>query len=244
MVIAAETDLGIGIYSPAEVALYARVRTQTINRWFYGHQSTGAVVMPQRGADSKDISFLDFVQALAIRAIRRVHGVPLQKIRGTVEFDKVHYGVSHPLAMQHTTYLYDRQGSAPAEADADARYDLVIKLPLYDDSDKLIAITGKTAGNQMIKEVVELFLKDVSFGESGLAEAYSAWQRDGLEITMNPKRHFGEPLLPSGYTAPAIWEAVKIEGSIDVAAKAYGIDRKEVELACSYLDFLQGSSAA
>src|SRR5438445_597141 len=62
-------------------------------------------------------------------------------------------------------------------------------------------------------------------------------------VKMNPRRHFGDPLLPSGYTAQAIWEAVKAEGSLEAAAKAYGVDRTEVELACSYLDFLQGTSA-
>jgi hypothetical protein len=251
MAIATTNLLGLGIYTPAEAAMYARVRTQTVNRWFYGSKIGSSVVSPERGGESKDVSFLDFVQILAIRAIRREHGVSLQKIRSAVEYAKKHYKVSHPLAMEHTTYLYirkpsklnEKNESGGNETEDDNLYELIISLPKKDDH-ALVELTGKKAGNQMIREVIELFLKDVSFGAGGLAKEYCAWKWQGLEVKMNPKRHFGEPLLPSGYSASALWDAVRIEGGIDAASRAYGIDRMEVELACSYLDFLQGASAA
>jgi hypothetical protein len=242
MVSAADNLLNLGIYTPAEAAFYARIRTQRMNSWLYGSKNANPVVSPERGEESRDVSFLDFVQALAIRSIRRDHRVSLQKIRGAVDFAKVHYKVSHPLAMQHATFLFDRKSKRGEFRDDDARYELVIKLR-GDKGEELIQVTGAKAGNKMIAEIVELFLKDLTFDEEGRPEEYSAWRWGEHSVKMNPRKHFGDPLLPSGYTAQAIWESVKAEGSLEAAAKAYGVDRTEVELACSYLDFLQGASA-
>jgi len=144
--------------------------------------------------------------------------------------------------MQHTTYLFERGRRSRKFADDENTYELVIRLSGEDD--KYYQLTGTKAGNRMINEVVELYIRDVSFGDDGLANAYCAWTRNKLAVTMNPKRGFGEPLLPSGYSAKSIWEAVASEGSIDAVTRVYGIDRMEVELACSYFDYLQGPPTA
>ncbi|HUY34342.1 MAG TPA: hypothetical protein VMV69_16470 [Pirellulales bacterium] len=60
-----------------------------------------------------------------------------------------------------------------------------------------------------------------------------------MEITMNPHRHFGEPLTPSRYTAVALAQAVTAEGSIERAAIAYGVEPREVEMAFRYFSSLQ-----
>jgi hypothetical protein len=62
---------------------------------------------------------------------------------------------------------------------------------------------------------------------------------------MNPHKRLGEPFLPScGYTAQALWESTLAEGSADRAAKAYGVEIGDVELACEYIDHLTGCDAA
>ena len=94
-----------------------------------------------------------------------------------------------------------------------------------------------------MREIAEVYMSDISYDSHGLAMEYVALQRGGLRVVMNPKKRFGEPLVPSGYTAETLWEAAKSEGSVEAAAKAYGVDRTEVELACCYFDFLQGTSA-
>jgi hypothetical protein len=245
MATATDNILRIGLYTPAEAAFYARIRTQLMTSWLYGGKNRQPVVEPQRGPEVRDVSFLDFVQALAIRAIRRDYRISLQKIRGAVEFAKAHYGESHPLATRHKTFLFDRNSAKNEKPDdEDSRYELVINLEENGKTESLVQLTGHKAGNRLIGEIVELFLKDVSFDGSGRAAEYRAFAYGDLAVTMNPHRHFGEPLLPSGYPAQTLWEAVPIEGSIEAAAKAYGIDATEVELACRYLDFLEGPSTA
>jgi hypothetical protein len=238
--------LGQGIYTPSEAAFYARERTQTVSAWIMGSKSRKAVIHRQFENEERFVSFLEFVQTLAIASIRRQYGVPLQTIRVAVNEARTRYGVEYPFAMHHTTHLFQRVSAQTAASeqnspldeeseDAGRKFELFIKLK----NQPFAQLTGRHRGNYAIKEVVELYLQDVSFGKNGLAEEYRAWSRFGLEIKMNPKKRFGEPLTPSGYTAQTLWQAVISEGSIELAAKAYGVARKEVELAFSYVDSLK-----
>lgn len=243
--------LGIGLYTPAEAALFARVRTQLITRWIFGDKKGKPVVRAQLAdADDKIITFLDLVQALAIRAIRTQYPqISLNRIKKAAtnaeRFSKIRY----PFAMAHTTFVYYRGESNDVLADEatptdeDEDDDPICEIVLKNNAN-LTQVTGKKAGNMMIKEVAELYMTDLTFDESGMAMEYTPFQRDGLAVTLNPKKHFGQPLLPSNYTALALAEAAKTEGSIDAAARVYGVDRKEVELACGYFDFLQGPVTA
>jgi|GEM_PF-1064375 len=239
--------LGQGIYTPEEAAFYARERTRTVTAWIMGSKSRRAVMHRQFENEGRFVSFLDFVQTLAIASIRRQYGVPLQTIRQAVEEARTRYGVEFPFAMEHTTHLFQRsdlpeRGGALVSEDtsADRKFELFIKLK----DQPLVQLTGKNRGNYAIKQVVELYLSNVSFGTNGLATEYTAWNRWGLAIKMNPKRRFGEPLTPSGYTAQTLCEAVTNEGGIESAAKAYGVDCAEVELAYSYVDSLKAPPRA
>ncbi len=227
MVALSEPLLGQGLYTAAEVALYARVPVQTVTRWLFGHGSRAAVMRPQLLEEERIVSFLDFVQTLAIRAIRLQYSVPLQRIRQAVDCASQKYGVDYPFARPHKTFLFGK--------------DILIKL----DDDRIVQVSGKHAGNQMLKEVVELYMTDLTFGTDGLAKLYRPFTWNNQTVTMNPQVRFGEPLITTcGYTARALWEAVQDEGGIDAVVEAYGVSKVEVELACRYFDHLQGNMAA
>lgn len=223
-----KNELGIGVYTPAQAAFYARVRTQTMNRWIFGDEQGKAVVPSELGAiDGKIVTFRDFVQSLAIRAIRtQYQKISLQKIRGAVELAKQQLGVSHPLARPHKTYIYQDK-------------ELVLEV-----DGKLVQLSGKHSRNLMMGPIAELYLDRLNFGEDGFAMSYRAWGIKDRPITMNPKRRFGEPIVEScGYTAETLWQASVAEGGIDAAAKAYGVDQQDVVLACDYYDHLMSVAA-
>ena len=93
MIATAKNKVGKGLYSVPEAAFYARLRTQTMNRWLFGNNQGGAVLDPQYGDESKDVSFLDFVQSLAVRSITtspKARRIPVQKIRQAVELSLIH----------------------------------------------------------------------------------------------------------------------------------------------------------
>lgn len=224
--------LGQGLYSVTEAALYARVKRPMMRRWVFGDGQGEPVITPQIQNDEKLISFLDFVQTLAIRTIRRNKLVPLQRIREAMDFARERFGMQYPFAMRHTTYLWGDS--------------IVIVPPGADPNEevKYVEATGRHKGSILLKPIVEVYLEDLSFNPAtGLAEQYEIFERHGIPITMNPHRRFGEPLLPSGYSARTIWDAVEIEGGVCEAATAYGISREEVEAAMRFLDALSGEVA-
>jgi hypothetical protein len=248
MVSAVADHLGVGIYSPAEAAFYARERTATVVRWLFG-ASGEPLIESQLDPSEKTVTFRDFIQMLAVSAIRKQYDVPLQTIRRGLEVAKKRYGVQYPLAMAHKTYLFERgtkrkrgQKADGSETDPSKRFEIIISLPRdgSKDDDNLVQVTGSDAGATLLKEVVELFLRDVSYDAMGIADEYYPFREGDARIRMNPHLHFGEPLTPSGYTALALWESVTAEGGIEPAAKVYGVEPKEVELAFSYISSLQG----
>lgn len=227
MVVAAENVLGVGLYSIEEVALYARVSRKLANRWFFGTNDGNAAISPQL-IDGKFISFLDFVQMTAIREIRQKKGadrVPLEKIRQLLAIAH-EQGVTHPFARENVTFRWHNE--------------LGLALP----DGRLIEASGKHRRAVYLKEIVMLYKGDLGYDSEGLANLYHAWRWEGCAVDMNPHVRFGEPFLPScGYSAQSLWEAATDEGNVEAAARAYGVEKKEVEAACRYFDMLQGKAA-
>ncbi len=220
--------LGVGLYTPEEAALYARVRTQTVTRWIFGAGGE-PVFEPQVAKSERLVSFLDLVQTMAIRAIRITKLVPLQKIREAVHMAQEEFNVSHPLARPHKIFLFGD--------------DVIINVGDA-ESKKLIQLTGRNKRNYVMAPVAELFMRDIYF-ENATARWYTPLTDGDLEVRLDPQLRFGEPMIKScGYTTRALWDAYRAEGGIEAAAKAYGVDIKEVELACRFYDQILPKSAA
>lgn len=182
------------------------------------------------GKSDRFVTFLDFVQSLAVRQIRIDLEVPLVKIRQGIENARKHYDVEFPLAMDHTAYLYAGE--------------LIIRKAKEKD-EQLIQVSGKEAHHQMLQQVVRVYMKDLSFGTNDLAYAYQAFIYNNVDISMNPQFRFGEPLLRScGYSARALWESARAEGSIELAAMEHGVTAAEVETAYRYYESLKIPKAA
>ncbi len=222
--------LGKGMYTVAEAALYCRVTTAMMTRWLFGTASGEPVMVPQFGTEERLVSFLDLVQTLAIREIRNQHKVPLPKFRQALQCAEETLGLKHPFARHHCTYLLNGE--------------LVIRRT--QDEDDFVEASGKHRGQRLFA-FVEMYLKSLDFTPDGLAYKYRIFASNHstpVAVTMDPKVRFGEPLLPSGYTALTISGAIKTEGSVNQAAEAYGISVEEVEAAYQFADHLAGKSAA
>jgi uncharacterized protein (DUF433 family) len=220
--------LGVGLYTTAEAALYAGIKPAMMSRWIHGGGASEPALRAQLpGNQNKIVTFLDLIQSLAVRSIRiQAAPVPLQKIRDAVDTIKEKYRIDFPFARKHTTYIYGK--------------DVLIEIP----GDGLIQVTGKHANHYMMKKVIEMYMERVEYGENGLATKYTAYQSDGVQIVMNPKVRFGEPVVSScGYTARALYDACIAEGGYDAAAKAYEVSPSEVRVAFQYIDSLEKPSA-
>ena len=88
-----------GLYTLTEAALYAKMTPVTLGRWLYGDKSHAAL----RGSlisksEGKFLTFLEFVEALAVRTLRNTHGLSLQKIRAALDMAKRDYRIDYPFA--------------------------------------------------------------------------------------------------------------------------------------------------
>jgi uncharacterized protein (DUF433 family) len=207
-----------GIYTIQEAALYARVSSKTLHRWFTGNADGDSVINPiQEIEHGKFINFLDFIQTLAIRAIRNQYKIPLYKIREAIENAKSDYDVEYPFARKHITYTDGKE----------------IFIEFGED---LVNLTGKHQGQLNFKRIVELYLEDLAFGDEGYAIKFTP--AEGIILT--PKLRFGEPVVEKcGITAYTLYEAAQIEGGFERAAYLYEVSIEDVKTAYRYFDSLK-----
>jgi hypothetical protein len=209
-----------GLYSPAEAAMYARISSSMANRWLFGTSRHQPALRRQMDCDGdKVVTFVDFVQMLTVRQIRTQQEISLQKIRQAVDYLD-HKGIDFPFARPHQLFIFDGD---------------IVYLSADED---LYFVSGKQRAQHLLKPIVEPHLERLSFDASGIASQYVARDECGIQITMKAGSRFGEPTLPSGYTARTLWEATQVEGGYEPAAKAYGVPRKEVIAAFEYYDSL------
>jgi uncharacterized protein (DUF433 family) len=221
--------LGIGLYTPAEAALYARIAPQTLSRWLFGSSGGKAVLDPQIEGE-RIVTFLDFIQAMAVRSIRNTKKIPLPKIREGVRIAQEEFGIEYPLAKKHTIFLFN---------------DEVIVNVGDTESRRFLQASGKNKRNYLLTKVAELFVDDIGFDPEGFAAWYKAFEHKSYTIKMDPKLRFGEPMIAEcGYSAQALWDAYRSEGGIENAAKVYGVKEGEVETACRYFDQILQKTAA
>jgi uncharacterized protein (DUF433 family) len=221
---------GVGVYSIPEAARYAKIHQNTLRNWFSG----GTDRAPLRGVeieseDFKVITFLDFVEAVAIRSLRVDYGVSFQKIREAVKIAKERYGITHPFAHQkHKTVLVGKE--------------LHVFLP--EDQTNPVQLTGRFSGQKSFKPCIERYMDDLVFDESGIAQLYKAFRFNGQEIILNPRVHFGDPIVKeNGYTAETLYRAAVTEGSVERAAHLYDASIASVDAAYRYWNNELGKAA-
>lgn len=237
--------LGVGLYSPSEAALYARVTTNLMKRWLYGNKRGESVIEPQFGqTEEKDVTFLDFVQALAIRRIRRERpGISLQTIREAYFRAKEEFKQPYPFALDSTHVGLFGPPDEPKKQ--------VIWLCVGKDEEganKYFQLTGKKFGNQMLGEIVRGYAYRLIFDDTTrLAKKFLAYptSQDASEyIVMDPAVRFGEPFLEScGYTARTLYDAYQSEGTPGRAADVYGVKPEQIALVVEYFDYLKPNAA-
>lgn len=218
-----KNKLGTGLFTIAEAAMYARVSTRLISRWIYGTKSAEPVISPEYGDDDKVVSFLDFVQTLAIREIRNTENIPLQKIRQAVKLAKSKYGMEYPFAMRNVTFWDGNE---------------IVICPTGDEYGPIIQASGRQQGQQYFRFMWG-YMDKLEFRNGNLCDLYDIFAHKKTTIKMDPKIRFGEPIIPSGYSASYIWDAIHVEKGVENVSKIYQIPLQEVEAVNRfYVDYL------
>lgn len=216
-----------GLYTVSEAATYARMHVRTLSNWLYGGTSVDALRRTQiPRTEGRFLTFIEFVEALAIRNLRANYGVSFQKIRQGVNEAKEKFGIECPFADRfHKTYLVGE--------------DLHIILR---GEENPIQLTGREKGQESLRVCLEQFMHDLEWDAKNVASAYIAYRypiQDGnpIMIKMRPTLYFGAPIVEGrGHTAETLWRAALAEGSEPKVAEYYEVDVNAVIAACRYCE--------
>lgn len=231
--VSSKLEIGMGVYTPKEAALYSGLRPATFNRWFFGNKQGKNVVRPRIAPDGGErvVAFWDLMQAVAIRNLRLSplgKRVPLEHIREAVEAcEKI--GFSFPLARRHTLFVFlDR---------------LILKLG---EEYVGLSATADDKDQWYNKQIVEPFISDVSFKDDGMAFKWTPYYYRDFRVSLNSETRFGAPIVESSdgksihISVDALVDSIVSEGSVEAAADAYEVPVDAVLAAKNYLDNLSG----
>jgi len=232
-----------GLYTVAEVARYARMSTPRLNYWLYGDRKHSALHPPTiLRTEGKWLTFLEFVEVLAVHTLRNQYRLSFQRIRAAVNEARDTYGIEYPFANQdHKTYLIGND----------------FHIELNKGASSLVGLTGRDKKQQSFRPCIEPFMKNLEFDNKKTAIAYIAYRypipnesakestivasrpsaaiETTINIRMDPRYCFGEPVVEgTGYTADTLWRAALAEGSEARAAEFYEVTVNHVLAAFQY----------
>lgn len=221
--------LGRGLYSLGEAAQIVRVTPQSLRRWVYGNAQGEAVFRSEYQDDGAGtLSFLDLMQALAVRAAtRRDPKIPLPTIREAVLEAEQKHGVPYILARRHKLFALDKS--------------LMIRI----DDGRIAGLAGSDRSQEMMVPIIEPFVDEISFdSETGLANEWRPYSYENYAVVLNPALRFGQPLIqPGGYKVDEVLRTIRSEGSIEATAELFGIEDSAVRACLKYKDLFSREAA-
>jgi uncharacterized protein (DUF433 family) len=219
-----------GLYTIGEAAIYAKMPVTTLGYWLYGDRNHPALrqtlIAKEEG---RFLTFLEFVEALAVRTLRHTYNLPLQQIRTALDICKKEYKIEYPFSdKEHQTSISGKE--------------LLIN---FKDNPNPVQLTGRNKRQQSFRPCVEPFMRDLVFDNQRTAKAYIAHRypvpnEQTINIIMNPSYCFGDPVVDgTGYRAETLWKAAVAEGSEAKAAEFYEVSVNQVIAACRYCDEIE-----
>jgi len=215
--------IGLGLYAPGEAGALANVGVARIRRWLRGH-TIGDKTYPalwksqleQFSLGQLYLSFLDLVQLRVAKAFIDA-GLSPQKVRCAIEFGSEIVACDYPLA--HARFRTDGE--------------TVILHVLQDDGDeRLIDLFSR--GQYLMQKIIEPSLKNLEFDTADIATRW--WPLGRLQgIVIDPQRQFGRPIDDAtGVPTNVLAKAVRVEGSVALAAKQYMVPVASVRQAVAF----------
>lgn len=205
-------------YPLVTAAEYLRLPKETLRSWIAGRSSAAL------GSDRSSplivvagppatLSFWNLAEAFVLAAIRRQHGVPLQKVRKALKYVERELGVTQPLIREEfrtdgVELFIERCGGL---------------------------INASREGQLAIREALEARLERIDFDAEGLAFRLFPFIRAGEHgarraIEINPRRAFGRPLLAgTSITADVVQSRFRAGESAADLAHDYNVTVELIE---------------
>lgn len=215
---------GKGLYTIGEAAFYAKMPQTTLAQWFFGRGDQEAYRQAElEGSSQRFLTFDEFIEAVAIRALRKQRNFSLKEIFNALRYAEEKFDIRHVFSHpKHRAFVDESRG-------------LFIQL----DGEITPIQISKPAGQTLFAPLAQDYLRLMKWDESGNLIAYAPANLYGHEISMRPTMCFGEPVVQEvAYPVSALYEAYKTEGSFKRAAELYEVDENSVKAAVDYWNSL------
>jgi uncharacterized protein (DUF433 family) len=202
----------VALYPVRDAARYLGVPPATLRAWVFGQRGFQPVIRPA-DSRSRDLAFINLVEAHVLEALRRQHHLSLQKVRSAIAYLTREFGsdrplIEHKLATDGLDLFVERYGQL---------------------------INASREGQLGIRRVLEAYLRRIDRDERGRVLRLYPFTR-GLEldepraIVIDPRVAFGRPVIAGTNIPTAIvtqrWKAGE---PIEELARDYGRQTLEIE---------------
>jgi uncharacterized protein (DUF433 family) len=201
------TNTEVGTYGTVEVAHWLRLPAQTVRSWI----SAKGIIVP---AEPSLLSFTNVLELHVLKGMRRIHEVPMQRIRRALLHVKDAYPSTHPLI--------------ELEFQTDG-VDIFIK-----ELDEFINVSQ--CGQRGFRDIVSTYLERIGRSTDGIPEVLYPFvvgdeKSEPKIVCMNPKVSFGKPVIGGTGLSTALIAArwVARESSVSDLAEEYGLPQAQIE---------------
>jgi uncharacterized protein (DUF433 family) len=196
------------LYSLVEVSRYARIQPTTLRSWT--RSKDGGILVPAERDTVAPLSFINLVESHVLRALRRTHRVPMQRIRTAIEWLRDKYQTDHPLA------------ELDLETDG---YDLFVRELEY-------PVSASRKGQGGIPEILSRFLQRIERDPNQIPTRFYPLPYDTSPkaIVMDPVVVYGRPVIKgTRITTLMVFERYSGGESLNDIASDYDLDMAAVE---------------
>ncbi len=161
------------LYTPTDISRYVHVASETLRDWSSGN---GKALIKRADDESvAPFSFINLIEAHVLVAMRKMHKIPMQRIRPAVRWLRRHFKTTHPLA--------------EINLETDGR-DLFVK-------HLGLTVSASEGGQIGIPDVIRLYLRRIDRDQEGPARFYPFTTNPTCPklIVMDPQVDFGRPVI-------------------------------------------------
>lgn len=201
------SHIDVPIYSAAEAAKYIRVPASTLRSWL---TDKGGLI-PSAG-EGPTLSFANLAEAFVLSSIRRVHKVPMQRVRPACEYVQRALGIERPLI--HARFKTDG-------------VDLFVE-----QFGSVLNVTKQ--GQMYLGEVMREYLDRVDFVDDAVGALYPFIRAfpgsQPRTVKIDPRCGFGRPVIAgTGIQTSIVSERYLAGESVVALADDYGVSQDRIE---------------
>jgi uncharacterized protein (DUF433 family) len=200
-----------------------RVSRNTVARWLRGYshgedyaRHSEPLWKPdyQNEDDQIELSFRDLIELRFVKTFRDL-GIGLPTIRDCYRRAVEEVRDDRPFSTQR----FRTDGKT-----------IFLEITEKDHDGRMIDLKRR---QQVFRTVIEPSLRDLEFDASAVSRWYPLGMRQ-RSVVIDPSRSFGRPIVRRGVPTEILAEAVKIDGSIESAARLYEVPKAEIRSALEF----------